>query len=222
MISFEFYQAKETGEVVKKAKALINTYILTIEKIRCDIAMRNVMTEGDSKEDQEEEIEYRRMIEEEKTSYKNAFKRLKDLKAVIEQSKGLLKKSRVKLQSDFDAWYKLMCDRAPTLSERIIESANTDMAKAKEDTAEAKEDLFQWRSFQNLQNETREKEIASHPSENIPNMVKESINSSEAKFRLPPGARLTGNKEADDDIVAFYKAKEALMARTRNRASQKK
>lgn len=36
-------------------------------------------------------------------------------------------------------------------------------------------------------------------------------------FRLPPGARLTGNKETDDDIIAFYKAKEALDARNNAR-----
>ena len=30
---------------------------------------------------------------------------------------------------------------------------------------------------------------------------------------VPLGAKLTGNKEADDDIMAFYKAKEELLKR---------
>jgi len=31
--------------------------------------------------------------------------------------------------------------------------------------------------------------------------------------QLPPGIQLTGNKKTDDDIIAFYKAKEILLAR---------
>lgn len=34
-------------------------------------------------------------------------------------------------------------------------------------------------------------------------------------IKLPPGVKLTGNKEADEDIIAFYQAKEALFARTK-------
>ena len=34
---------------------------------------------------------------------------------------------------------------------------------------------------------------------------------------LPAGVQLTGNKETDDDIIAFYKAKEALLARSRRK-----
>ena len=41
------------------------------------------------------------------------------------------------------------------------------------------------------------------------------------KFVLPPGARLTGIKETDDDIIAFYKAKEALLARKKSRNNNK-
>ena len=33
------------------------------------------------------------------------------------------------------------------------------------------------------------------------------------EFKLPPGIKLTGNKEADDDILAFYRAKELLLRR---------
>ena len=200
---------------MKRAKASINTYISAIEKIRCDAAMRNVLTEGDSKIEQMEESEYRRLIEEEKTSYKNAFKRLKDLKAVIEQSKGLLKKSRVKLQTDFDKWYKVMCDRTFTFGERITESTQVNIDEVKEDASEVMPDISQGRNFQS--------QTGALSSEGISNLLKKTTGrhpSEEATFQLPPGARLTGNKEADDDIVAFYKAKEALMARTRNRASQ--
>jgi kinesin family protein 6/9 len=38
---------------------------------------------------------------------------------------------------------------------------------------------------------------------------------SKPMIKLPPGVKLTGNKEADEDIIAFYQAKEALFARTK-------
>ena len=34
---------------------------------------------------------------------------------------------------------------------------------------------------------------------------------------LPPGAQLTGNKETDEDIIAFYRAKEILLSKSANR-----
>mmetsp|Transcript_2849 Transcript_2849/g.4087 ORF Transcript_2849/g.4087 Transcript_2849/m.4087 type:complete len:80 (+) Transcript_2849:2051-2290(+) len=34
---------------------------------------------------------------------------------------------------------------------------------------------------------------------------------------IPPGIKLTGNKQTDTDILAFYKAKEALLARTKQK-----
>ena len=39
----------------------------------------------------------------------------------------------------------------------------------------------------------------------------------QVNFKLPLSARLTGNKETDDDIIAFYKAKEALHSRNKQR-----
>ncbi len=35
----------------------------------------------------------------------------------------------------------------------------------------------------------------------------------EKPIKLPPGIKLTGNKEADDDIIAFFRAKELLLRR---------
>ena len=34
-------------------------------------------------------------------------------------------------------------------------------------------------------------------------------------IKLPAGVKLTGNKDVDDDIIAFYKAKAELMARSK-------
>jgi hypothetical protein len=36
-------------------------------------------------------------------------------------------------------------------------------------------------------------------------------------FKLPQGVLLTGNIEADEDIIAFYRAKEVLLARAKGR-----
>lgn len=39
----------------------------------------------------------------------------------------------------------------------------------------------------------------------------------EIEFKLPPGINLTGNKEADDDIIAFFRAKELLLSKASRR-----
>ena len=38
-----------------------------------------------------------------------------------------------------------------------------------------------------------------------------------SEFKLPPGIQLTGNPEADADIIAFFKAKELLLSKTSRR-----
>ena len=41
----------------------------------------------------------------------------------------------------------------------------------------------------------------------------EDAEEAEDDFELPAAVKLTGNKDFDDDIIGFYKAKTELMAR---------
>jgi kinesin family member 6/9 len=117
--------------------------------------------------------------------YKENFNKLKELKHAIEHIQRLLEKSRTKLQSDFDQWYKHNIDFLNRYgSLRNTESAGQENSKpvVHEAQAQAKSPLPRF-----------------PPQAQVP--------------KEPLGAKLTGNKEADEDIMAFYKAKEELLKR---------
>jgi len=158
------------------------------------------LTEGGNDEDEQEphpeEQEHRKNIEREKTVYKENFQKLRELKNAIEHIQRLLEKSRGKMQTDFDAWYKVCMYQANKHnSSNISSSSNRSAFQSKETGNE-----------ENIENESN-------------NNISQPKGGGEGGggggggnvSGLPHGAKLTGNKEADDDIVAFYKAKEELL-----------
>jgi hypothetical protein len=46
-----------------------------------------------------------------------------------------------------------------------------------------------------------------------PEDVKQPTAESQKDFKLPPGVKLTGNHQVDDDIIAFCKAKKVLLSK---------
>jgi len=145
-------------------------------------------------------------IEREKNMYTEAFGKLRELKGIIEHVKCLLEKNRTKMQKDFDTWYRDMC-KAHTLSEQpAVELGNEDYGETRTN-----------RSAQGA-------DIPDDNSNRIDRISKSSLEQKQvhsgtasSTFELPPGARLTGNREADEDIIAFYKAKEALLTRSQRK-----
>jgi 1,2-phenylacetyl-CoA epoxidase catalytic subunit len=127
------------------------------------------------------------IVEKENKIYKNGIVTLRELKGTIERLKQLMEVSQRKLQKDFDEWYA-----------RMYELLDTESSVASKDM-----------------NETMEYDRA--PKENIINQMEPSASETpSSRIELPPGVTLTGDEEADNDIIAFYKAKEALMARSRS------
>ena len=148
--------------------------------------------------DHDREREHCEAIDKEKKTYADCFQQLRDLKASIEHIQRLIEKGGNKLQSDFEKWYNHQNDiggrnttneLSPPLPKTSVCEINVKM----NENAEAKEE-----------------------SDNL--VQKNESTQNEKQFTLPPGIRLTGNKEADDDIIAFYKAKEELLAR-RNKST---
>lgn len=130
------------------------------------------------------------IVEKENKIYKKGIVTLRELKGTIERLKQLMEVSQRKLQKDFDEWYA-----------RMYELLDTESSLAS-----------------NNMNETMEYERA--PEEEIMNRMEQSTapttsETPSSPTELPPGVTLTGDEEADNDIIAFYKAKEALMARSR-------
>lgn len=142
--------------------------------------------------------------------YKEAFEKLRELKGIIEHVKCLLEKNRTKMQKDFDTWYSEMC-KAQTLTRQPI-------------TEVRKENYGETRTNRSAQGA----HIPYDSNNSIDYISKSSLGQKQGQkqvnfgttsstFELPPGARLTGNREADEDIIAFYKAKEALLTRSQRK-----
>lgn len=125
-------------------------------------------------------------VETEKREYKDALGKLRELKGAIESTQKVIEAGRLKMQNDFDKWY--------TSSQQSI--ANHTRSSA-EDLATPK--LKPTR--QGLRSPPQH-EDQPHGEDNR-----------QTEFKLPPGIKLTGNKEADDDIIAFFKAKEILLSK---------
>mmetsp|Transcript_5184 Transcript_5184/g.6536 ORF Transcript_5184/g.6536 Transcript_5184/m.6536 type:complete len:113 (+) Transcript_5184:165-503(+) len=110
------------------------------------------------------------------------------MKKEIEHIQQLLEKGRAKLQTDFEAWYSVMLKRNST----------------KKGTQPAPE-----RKIQNCYASGIVPPDAWTTGLEENNNIYQNIPLSGNNQNIP----LTGNAEADADILAFYKAKEALLSR---------
>ena len=148
------------------------------------------------------------VIEREKIIYKDTLERLRGLKSTIENTQKSMKEDRLKLQSDFDTWYHQVCyeDRetsASTLTESHSQSTNESSSRVKARHTAQRDN----------RDEAQRKILEVKADNTI--IQSSTTEDSQNEFKLPSGIKLTGNPEADEDIIAFYKAKELLLSRTK-------
>lgn len=187
---------------MKTARETIQHHKTLIEQVRRDHAIESVGKVSEDKiQSHQIELESRDVIEKNKCLYQDAFQRLKGLKSEIEHIKSLMEKRRIRLQKDFDEWYHKMF---------LVDATVTKTAELRPSQTNDKRTLEKC-IHQN------ESERMIHMNESVNDSQTKTIGKDENTFKLPPSARLTGNKETDDDIIAFYKAKEALHARSKIR-----
>ena len=141
-------------------------------------------------------------IEQEKKAYKETLDHLRGLKGTIESTQKVVEKGRGRLQSDFDTWYQHMCYKEtrrrgaqPREEARAQKSVDSDSTLCKD--AGKKEHGVEGRNM---------REDTADVIEQIPVKAPE-----QPQYKLPPGIQLTGNADADADIMAFYRAKEILL-----------
>ena len=136
-----------------------------------------------------EEMQHRNEMEKQKIIYKDGFNKLKALKVSIEHIQMLMEKARKKAQVDFDIWYREMCG----------------------------EQQVSLNSYKRLANDAdEEKELSTLKQKQVPLPQYESAYPKDSGSL---GIQMTGNKEADADIIAFFKAKDALLARSKLQAT---
>ena len=207
------HQAKNAGKSIDEIRSRISHHKEAIAKLRKSYAISLVSGNQDESMNESDftsqEKHHTDAIEREKIIYKDTLEKLRGLKSTIENTQKSMKEDRLKLQSDFDTWYHQVCyedskTSASTLTEIHSQSTNESSSRIevvrntarRDDRDEAQRKILEVKADNTMK----------HSS---------TAEDSQNEFKLPPGIKLTGNPEADEDIIAFYKAKEELMRRSR-------
>lgn len=201
-------EAKDAGDIIKDCKDTIALQKSKIEEIRQKMAINTLSGDGVRNWSyfEEQENECLSIIYDCKSKYKENLSRLRELKGSIGHIKELLEKKRQQMHTDFDKWYEYHF--------ALIENNET------------YEKSFYYLSSQGLRkNDGMSGDVHQHQHHgsggyhdltNIHDVVQtSSAQEPKEPYQLPPGVQLTGNKDADEDIIAFYKAKEALLAKSK-------
>ena len=205
----KFSAAKRVGATVNAARAAIAELKKAVEVRRRQRAAGRVSAEerkaaeggcsaeeekeGAAEEEEaevdEEEQSLLRQLEERKAEYKRTFQKLREHKKEIDHVQAMLEKSRKRMQKEFEEWYAKAMASEPEMTEghpaQPSAAWGTPPASA-EGTPSAGC-------------------IAPVVAEAKPSIVEAGA--------TPDGVVLTGNKDVDDDILAFYQAKQDLMKR---------
>ncbi|RLW07116.1 hypothetical protein DV515_00003967 [Chloebia gouldiae] len=145
-------------------------------------------------------------IEEEKKSYKTVYSRFKGLKVEIEHLQLLMEKVKMKLQKDFEIWWAEEAKKFQQEKSAMVTSPNTVTVYPQ-----------CIRSSQHLSPTSFSDTSRESPNEDSA-MKKNSVSfgSPNLKTRTPPPSSstsipLTGDSQADADILAFIKARQNIL-----------
>ncbi|XP_031958633.1 kinesin-like protein KIF6 isoform X3 [Corvus moneduloides] len=147
----------------------------------------------------------RMQIEEEKKSYKIVYSHFKGLKVEIEHLQLLMKKVKMKLQKDFEVWWSEEAKKLQQEKPEMVTSPNT--------TAVYPQFI---RSSLHLSTNSFSDTTRDSPYED-PAVKNNSITfgNPTLKTRTPPSSStsipLTGDSQADADILAFIKARQNIL-----------
>ncbi|NXY42089.1 KIF6 protein, partial [Ceuthmochares aereus] len=204
LLKQRFAEAKCLGEQLNEVRDRINRLkgAITQRHIqRAALAVSSPSEELNKLDPVEEKL--RRQIEEGKQSYKTMFNRLKGLKIEIEHLQLLMEKAKMKLQKDFEVWW--------SEEARNLQQEKPDMVNSS-NTATSYPQFI--KSSQHLSTNSFSETTRINPNED-PAGKGNSItpNNPTSKIRTPPTSSvpLTGDSQADADILAFLKARQNIL-----------
>ncbi|XP_075605135.1 kinesin-like protein KIF6 isoform X1 [Balearica regulorum gibbericeps] len=206
LLKQRFAEAKCLGEKLNEVRNNIN-------RLKGEITQRHIQRAALAVSSPSEELntldpveeKLRTQIEEEKKSYKTMFNRLKGLKIEIEHLQLLMEKVKMKLQKDFEVWWSEEATNLQQEKPEMVSSPNT---------AAVYPHFI--KSSQHLSTNSFSETTSTSPNED-PAGKKNSITSSNptSKTRTPPSSStsipLTGDSQADADILAFIKARQNIL-----------
>ncbi|XP_063187053.1 kinesin-like protein KIF6 [Chroicocephalus ridibundus] len=209
LLKQRFAEAKCLGEQLNEVRNKINHLKgeITQRHIqRAALAVSSPSEELNTLDPVEEKL--RKQMEEEKKSYKTMFNHLKGLKVEIEHLQLLMEKVKMKLQKDFEVWWSEEAKNLQQEKPEMISSPNT---------ATVYPQFI--KSSQHLSTNSFSGTTRVSPNED-PAGKNNSITSSNPTLKTREGATppssstsipLTGDSQADADILAFIKARQNIL-----------
>ena len=215
-------QAKHAGKSIEEIRSRISHHKEKIAKLRKRYAI-SLVSGHDEEKMNESDFAYQEKfhtdaIEQEKATYKDTLERLRVLKASIETTQKSMKEDRLKLQGDFDKWYHQVCHEESRRTRSTLVSENkisAQIANNKPSGRLSKSNTKHDDDIKATVQRAREDTIKKYDHVETTKQPPPTDTEAPKEFKLPPGIMLTGNTEADEDIIAFYKAKEILLSRTK-------
>ncbi|NXL16998.1 KIF6 protein, partial [Setophaga kirtlandii] len=200
-----FDEAKCLGEKLNEVRNKINHLKGKIIQRQIQRAALAVLNPSEELTFDPVEENLRMQIEEEKKSYKTVYSRFKGLKVEIEHLQLLMEKVKMKVQKDFEVWWS---EEAKKFQEKpeMVDSSNTVNPVYPQFI----------RSSQHLSPISFSDTRRESPHEDPP-VKNDSVTSDSPtlKTRTPPSSStsipLTGDSQADADILAFIKARQNIL-----------
>ncbi|NXR63309.1 KIF6 protein, partial [Rhadina sibilatrix] len=205
LLKQRFDEAKCLGEKLNEARNKIN-------HLKGKIIQRQIQRAALAVSNPSEELTFdpveenlRMQIEEEKKSYKTVYSRFKGLKVEIEHLQLLMEKVKMKLQKDFEVWWSEEAKKFQQEKAEMVASPNT--ATVYPQFLRSSQPLSA-----NSSSDTSRDGLYEDPA------VKNSsitFGNPTLKTRTPPSSStsipLTGDSQADADILAFIKARQNIL-----------
>ncbi|XP_050828359.1 kinesin-like protein KIF6 [Serinus canaria] len=208
LLKQRFDEAKCLGEKLNEVRNKIN-------HLKGKIIQRQIQRAALAVSNPSEELTFdpveenlRMQIEEEKKSYKTVYSRFKGLKVEIEHLQFLMEKVKMKLQKDFEVWWSEEAEKFQVQQEKpeMVASPNTVNPVYPQFI----------KSSQHLSPISFLDTGRDSPNED-PAVKNNSVTSASPtlKARTPPSSStsipLTGDSQADADILAFIKARQNIL-----------
>ncbi|XP_039241267.1 kinesin-like protein KIF6 isoform X1 [Pipra filicauda] len=208
LLKQRFAEVKCLGEKLNEVRSKINC-------LKGEITQRHIQRAALAVSSPSEELnmfdpveeKLRMQIEEEKKSYKTMFNRFKGLKVEIEHLQLLMEKVKMKMQKDFEVWWSEEAKNLQQEKPEMVTSPNTVTVYPQ----------F-IKSLQHLSTNSFSEITRVSPNEDPPGKNNSiTFSNPTLKTRTPQSSStsipLTGDSQADADILAFMKARQRILQR---------
>ncbi|XP_077393908.1 kinesin-like protein KIF6 isoform X2 [Festucalex cinctus] len=200
-------EARKLGEQLHDAKQKINEFKKQLEVRRRQMAAYGVIGNHKHVEEEVDPVEenLRAHIEQEKKIYKSTACHLKALRTEIEHLQLLLERAKVKLHKDFQKWWNEEASNVQELKDEAGDQTRSSCATLPPSSpgTPSLETIVPKPAWPNTVREKQEAEFTS--SSDWRALSKSSLSTSS----IP----LTGDQQADADILAFIRARQNLLNR---------